>query len=235
MPTRGLRSSAPQHTKRQAVSPSTLRARSEAARRPGTRADAVTTIDPQSTGAPARAADAEGASLDKVRDLLFGVHMRDADRKFARLEERLGKETAELREEVKKRLAAIEQIIRQEVDSLSDRLKVEQEERAASAKDLSRELRETAQSFDRRASQLDDQISRGLREVRHQLHEQQQQLTDEMRAQSDELLARLTREATELRGDKADRSALAALFTEMAMRLNDEFRLPLGVEDTTRG
>ena len=38
---------------------------------------------------------AAGGNLDKVRDLLFGGQMRDYDRKFARLEERLVKETAE--------------------------------------------------------------------------------------------------------------------------------------------
>ena len=51
----------------------------------------------------AQAPDAEGASgagnLDKVRDLIFGGQMRDYDRKFARLEERLAKETADLRDE----------------------------------------------------------------------------------------------------------------------------------------
>src|SRR6187551_111575 len=36
-----------------------------------------------------------GGNLDKVRDLLFGGQMRDYDRKFARLEERLVKETAD--------------------------------------------------------------------------------------------------------------------------------------------
>ena len=45
---------------------------------------------------------AGGASLDKVRDILFGVQMRDYDRRFARLEERLVKETADLKDEVKK-------------------------------------------------------------------------------------------------------------------------------------
>ena len=74
----------------------------------------TTTIDPQNTGAP-RLSEADGASLEKVRDLLFGVHLRDSDRKFARLEERLAKETSDLREEVKKRLTAIEALIRQEV------------------------------------------------------------------------------------------------------------------------
>ncbi|MBV9959511.1 MAG: hypothetical protein JO360_13885, partial [Acidobacteria bacterium] len=41
-----------------------------------------------------------------------------------------------------------------------------------------------------------------------------------------ELLAALEREAAELRTDKTDRSALAALFTELAMRLNNDFKIP---------
>ena len=82
---------------------------------------------------PAPLADAEaaaGGNLDKVRDLLFGGQMRDYDRKFARLEERLVKETADLRDEVKKRLAALEAYMKAEVESLSDRLRAEQDGRA---------------------------------------------------------------------------------------------------------
>jgi len=192
----------------------------------------TTTIDPQNTGAP-RTSEGDGASLEKVRDLLFGVHMRDNDRKFARLEERLAKDTSDLREDVRKRLAAIESLIRQEVESLSERLKTEQDERSTAAKDLARELNESARTFERRASQLDDQLARGLRDLRQQLHERHQGLSDELRLLADDFGARLLRESQELRGDKADRSALAALFTEMAMRLNGEFRLP-GTEDGPR-
>ena len=146
----------------------------------------TTTIDPQNTGAQPRTSEADGASLEKVRDLLFGVHMRDYDRKFARLEERLAKETSDLREDVKKRLAAIEALIRQEVESLSERLKSEQDERSTAAKDLARELNESARTFERRASQLDDQMARGLRDLRQQLHDQQQGLSDELRMQADD-------------------------------------------------
>ena len=90
----------------------------------------TTTIDPQTSGAPARGAEPESAaSLEKVRDLLFGVQMRDYERKFARLEERIAKETSDLRDEVRKRLSAIEAVVQREVDSLSDRLKGEQENR----------------------------------------------------------------------------------------------------------
>jgi DNA anti-recombination protein RmuC len=180
-----------------------------------------------------RQSETDAASLDKVRDLLFGVHMRDYDRRFARLEERLTRETNDLRDDVKKRLESIEQLLRQEVESLNDRLRSEQDERSMGVKDLTHEVHETAQTFERRATQLDDQIARGMREVRHQLHEQQRQVSEDMRLQADELVAKLTHESLELRADKADRTALAALFTEMAMRLTNEFRLPSGEDEVS--
>ena len=195
----------------------------------------TTTIDSQTTGAPTRLPDGEGgASLEKVRDLLFGVQMRDYDRRFGRLEERLLKETSDLRDEVKKRLSAVEQLLRQEIDSLTDRLRGDQEERVAADQDLARELHETTTALQKKTGQLDEQLARGLRDVRQQLHEQRQQLTDELQAQADAVLARLGRETQELRSDKADRAALASLLTEMAMRLNDEFRLP-AAEEAARG
>jgi hypothetical protein len=188
----------------------------------------TTTVETQDAGATLRTPEVEGgaANLDKVRDLLFGGQMRDYDRRFALLEERLLKETGDLREDVKKRLASIEQLLTREIDALSDRVRSEQDERATGAKDLARQLDDTARTFERKTSQLDDQMARGLREIRQQLHEQQQHLADDLKRQADEILARLAREAQQLQSDKTDRAALAALLTEMAMRLTDDFRLP---------
>ena len=167
---------------------------------------------------------AAGGNLDKVRDLLFGGQMRDYDRKFARLEERLVKETADLREEVKRRLAALEAYMKAEVESQSDRLRAEQDGRAAGDKDLGRELRDSAQQFDQKLSQLDDLVARNQRDLRQQLHAQHQELVDDIRQRVEDVLGRLAQEAHELRNDKTDRKALAALLTEMAMRLNGEIR-----------
>lgn len=187
----------------------------------------TTTIDSQTSGGTVQVPESEGgASLEKVRDLLFGVQMRDFDRKLARLEERIAKDTSDLRDDVRKRLSAIEALIQREVDSLSDRVRTEQENRTNATRDLSRELGQTAQTFEQKAAHLDDQIVRGLREVRQQIHEQDQRFVEELRLHVDDLIARVNRESQELRSDKTDRSALAALFTEMAMRLNDQFRLP---------
>jgi DNA repair exonuclease SbcCD ATPase subunit len=167
---------------------------------------------------------AAGGNLDKVRDLLFGGQMRDYDRKFARLEERLVKETADLREEVRRRLSALEAYMKAEVESQSDRLRAEQEGRSAGDKELGRELRDSAQQFDQKLTQLDDLVARNQRDLRQQLHTQHHELVDDIRQRVEDVLGRLAHEAQELRSDKTDRKALAALLTEMAMLLNGDIR-----------
>lgn len=170
------------------------------------------------------------ASLEKVRDILFGNQMRDVDRRFARLEERIAKETRDLKEDMKKRLDALELYANQQNESLADQVKHEQADRAESDGRLSRELADTVRSFERRTGMLDEQLSKSQRDIRQQMLEQHQRLSDDIRQKIDEVLAALARETHELRNDKADRGALAALLTEMAMRLTNEFRIP-GAED----
>ena len=64
--------------------------------------------------------------------------------------------------------------------------------------------------------------------------EQHQRLTDDIRHKMEDVLATLARETGELRTDKADRTAIASLLTEMAMRLTNQFRIP-GAEDGGNG
>ena len=87
-------------------------------------------------------------------------------------------------------------------------------------------MRETSKSFEKKTAAMDDQSAKAQRDLRQQLLEQQQRLTEEMQQRHHELLEALSRDAGELRDEKADRAALASLFTEMAMRLSNQFRLP---------
>jgi hypothetical protein len=170
-------------------------------------------------------ADAAGtASLEKVRDILFGSQMRDVDRRFARLEERIARETRDLKEEIRKRLDALEAYARQESEALADQVRHEQGERAEADAKLARELADAARTVERRTAALEEQVSKGQREVRQQILEQHQRLSDDTRQKIEEVLAALAREAHELRNDKTDRLALASLLKEMAMRLTGEFR-----------
>ena len=93
---------------------------------------------------------AGGANLDKVRDILFGVQMRDYEKRFSRVEERLAKDIAEMKEDVRKRLEALEGYTKKEVESLEDRIKSEQETRTEQIKDVSREIKDNAKAFEKR-------------------------------------------------------------------------------------
>ena len=168
-----------------------------------------------STGDPSATAPDTGASIDKVRDILFGNQVREFDRRFARLEERILKETNDLKEDVRSRVEALEQYTKKEMESLADHLKADHDDRV-----------ESDASLARRITALDDQAAKGQRELRQQILEQHQRLSDDIRKKMDEVLAALAHEAQTLRSDKADPATLAALLTEMAMRLTKDFQMP---------
>jgi seryl-tRNA synthetase len=188
-----------------------------------------------STPAESKASDElAGGNIDKVRDILFGGQMRDYERRFARLEERLIQETSELKDDVRKRMAALEQFVRQETESLSERIRAEQEERSDATRDLAQDARTTAKAFEKKAGQLDDTISRVQRELRQQLLELHQNMNDDVRSKIDDVIGRLQQESSVLRNDKTDRATLAALLTEMAMRLTNDLSIP-GIDKGRNG
>jgi hypothetical protein len=182
--------------------------------------------DADRTGAAAVMELPGGGNIDKIRDIIFGNQMRDYEKRFVRLEERLMKDSSELREEVKRRLEQIESHNRKELETLADRLKSEQDERAGADQELTREVRDLGKTSDKKISQLDEQAIKTARDLRQQLLDQGKQLSEEVRHKFDDLASTIEREATELRGDKTDRAALAGLFTEMALRLSNELHLP---------
>ena len=167
----------------------------------------------------------EAGNMDKIRDLLVGPQMRDHDRKVSRLEERLERELAAMRDELKKSLTMFESYIKQEIEALSGRLRSEQNDRKTAVQTLGDEAKALAQRLQQTASQLDEQLATNQRDLRQQLLEQQRQLSDEIRDRSIEGAQALKREADDLRFQKTDRAALAALLTEVAMRLNDDYDL----------
>jgi hypothetical protein len=169
-------------------------------------------------------------NVDKIRDILFGSHMRDYESRFARLEETLIKETFEIRESNRRRFDQLESYIKREFETAQTRLKGERDERSDSANQLSRELKELNDSLSRRIRDLDDRETNVERDLRSDLLQQARDLTEEIRARHDELASILERRVSELRDGKTDRAALATLFSEVALRLSDQFQIP-GAEE----
>jgi DNA anti-recombination protein RmuC len=164
----------------------------------------------------------ENNSLNKVRDILIGSQMRELDKKFARLEERLVKECSDLRDETRKRLDTLENFIKEEADSLSSRTKNEQVKRDEAVKAINEEQRKLAESLEKKMAEIDEEANKTQRELRQQIFSQSQSLHDDIRQKYEEIVALLERETYELRSEKTDRNQLAALFSELALRLNSQ-------------
>lgn len=168
----------------------------------------------------------EAGKVDRIRDILFGSQMRDYDGRFQRLDERLASEAAEARSEVQKRIEGLENFLKAEVQSLTNRLNVEQSDRGSAIEKLAHDLAETARTFESKIKNLDEHTARELHDLREQLLAQSQALGAEIKDKHDQMKAGLNHEAEQIRNAMTGRESLAEMLSEVALRLKNEFRVP---------
>lgn len=191
-------------------------------------------------------------NIEKVRDILFGTQMREYEKRFARMEERMMKEISNLRDETRKRFDAVEGYAKKEIESLCDRLSVEQNERVESIKreaellsnrlkgeqvergeaikELAMEMKETNRLLEKKIAQLDELLGKISRDLRQQILDQSKELSEVIRLKYEDATAALERVGRELRLDKVDRSKLSELFMGMALQVTDDAALRLNIE-----
>jgi DNA repair exonuclease SbcCD ATPase subunit len=168
----------------------------------------------------------EGQNVDKIRDILFGSQMRDYEKRFVRLEERVTKASEALRDDMKKRVDALESFVQAEMEALGQRMNKEKAERAEALKELTREARDSARSLEHKLSGLEEQLAGAQGDLRARILDQSKSLGAEIRKAQSELESALEREATILRHEKTDRETLGDLFSELGLRLRGELQLP---------
>ena len=154
-------------------------------------------------------------NLEKIRDILVGSQMREVEKRFARLEERLIKLSSDLRDDLNKSLASLETFVKKEIESLNDRFLTESNERRGAINTLSLELKALSDFSWQKLNQLDEH---------RQLLDQSKAFSEEIRQKHHELTEVVERAVQDLHVNKTDRSSLAALFNEFANRLNTESR-----------
>jgi L-2-hydroxyglutarate oxidase LhgO len=195
--------------------------------KPKTETEVKTTKTAKATEAGSTGQDLpEDGNIDKIRDILFGVQVRDFERKFSKLEERFGKELEGLREDTRQKLDKLEEFVSKEVNTLTDKIYEEQDLRSDAVKQVTSELQKNASDFEKKLTKFGEKTAKNETDIRTQILDQSKTLTDSIQKKQDEVMSTLEKEAQELRDDKADRTALADLFTEMAMRLTGDFKLP---------
>lgn len=167
-------------------------------------------------------AEPGAASVDKIRDILFGSQIKNYEARFARLEDTLARESTDLKETMRRRFESLEGFFRKEADTLSGRLKAEKEERTEALKGIARDLKAASDTLAKKILELDNKTAEEQSGLRQELMQESRKLAEEIRHKSDSLTALVERRADELRDHKVDRAALASLLTEIALQLSED-------------
>lgn len=168
----------------------------------------------------------EDQNIDKIRDILFGVQVREFEQNFSKLEDKFAKDIESLRNETRNKLEKLEEFLNKEFNSLTDKVVEEQHLRSESLKKLSDEMQNSANELDRKISKMGEDTAKNEGEIRMQILDQSRLLSDSLHKKQDEMFSNLDLHTRELRDEKADRAVLADLFTEMAIRLTGDFKSP---------
>lgn len=189
--------------------------------KPAIKPDVITKPDGMDA-AMAETAEAGGASVEKIREILFGSQIKNYETRFSRLEDALARETAEIKGTMHRRLESLEAFFKKETESLAARLKAERDEREELLNQVSRELKAASAQLSKKISELDNKTSEDRSSARQELMAESRKIFEEIRQRNDSLTALLETRVRELNHAKTDRSALAGLFVELAVRLKDE-------------
>jgi uncharacterized protein YydD (DUF2326 family) len=171
--------------------------------------------------------DRTPGNVDKIREILFGTNMREYDARFARLEATVLKEAGDLRESTRRRFEALENHLKTEIESLHARLRAEREERAEGLGQRSRDLKDTEDALNRKIRELEDRAAAAESALRQDILHHSHILTEDIRAMQAEITSLVEKRFQELSRGKTDRAMLGTLLTEIAMRLNDQFHVPV--------
>ena len=165
---------------------------------------------------------ANANNLERTREILFGPNLRDIEKRFVRLEERLTREIGEAREEFRRRLEQFETHFKSEVESLNGHVAAEREERSRQLKQSVADRTTADSALEEKLSQLLESSGRATRDLTTHTREQHRLLAEELQHKFDTLTSHLARESSALREDKTDRHALADMLGEIAMRLRGD-------------
>ncbi len=157
-------------------------------------------------------------SVDKIRDILFGHQMRDFERKFEQLEQRLNNEIEHLRAENTQQIASLHTTLNNDMDSLSSQLNTEEQNRMRDLDTLGATFNKQTQQMNKQISNLSHLLDTHTQETK----QQNQKLTAEINQQLDRLKQRIDDFKHDLNTGKVDKSTLADMFQSFAVGINNE-------------
>ncbi|MDH3645211.1 MAG: hypothetical protein OER80_00370 [Gammaproteobacteria bacterium] len=170
--------------------------------------------------------DESEQNVDKIREILFGGQMRDYQHRFDALESTISTANEHLRNDLSNRIESLEGFVRREMELLGERLMNERRERSEERDTSAAENQEIRRRLEDSLSRLDEQTAQEARAIRGALQAKSLELINVIQQSRDDFNSMLSRQANQLEERKVGREDLAALLSEVAMRLNRELDIP---------
>lgn len=178
----------------------------------------MTPLD-DSTNFNGGAPPAPDRSLEQIREILLGEHVRQSSERFSHLTLALATATESLRSDMAQRFAALEAQLRSEVDELRARLVVVKDDLAGRVTDVSVNLAQSEQRLRARIEELELDLRAMNGKLDDRLDLELSVLRRELGEQAEAQRMALESWAQRLSFEKMDKVGLATLFTELAGRL----------------
>ncbi|SFS17867.1 hypothetical protein SAMN05421771_3279 [Granulicella pectinivorans] len=162
------------------------------------------------------------ASIEKVRDILFGSQTKSNEARFARLEDGLAREVFEMKDLLRRRVESLEAFFHSETQALAERIRDEREERMSAFEAHDLEMKGALTSLARRLGDLNLAMNEGDSAVRRDLMNESRKLLDEIGLRHESVRGLMETRVSELHARKADRAVISDLMRELATQLEKD-------------
>lgn len=162
--------------------------------------------------------DSQG-NVDKIRDIIFGSNMRDYERRFAALEQRIVNDNRRLSDDLHARFEQLDTYMRKEFSLHGERAAAERKERLEALDEQSAQLADARKAMENKIADVDESLAVAAQEIRTRLHNQGSELLEMIRRAKEDLSTSIRQEAHQLQDAKVAREDLAALLQAMALQL----------------
>ncbi len=161
-------------------------------------------------------------NVDKIRDILFGNQMREFDRKFTQLEERISSDLGNIRKENALQIESLQTFIESEIEILSSKLSTEEKTRIDEMDDMDADLKKNVKQIDKKITDAGKSLDTQSREINQKMLKQSQDFNTEMNNQLEQIRKRIDSFKQELSSGKVDKSILAEMLNTLALQINAE-------------
>lgn len=184
-------------------------------------------VRPSFSGPSGDGAGAVGdAAASKIREILFGQHMAEYERRFAQLEVRLARELEEVRQEAANRSESLQSRVSQDVANLGRQIENERKERVKEVAQLGDHHRAVRQEFEVAIDKTARDAEAAVVHLRHALQEETARQRRALEERTDAIERQLDSVASTLGKEKVDRSSLQVLFEQLSVHFGADAPRP---------